>query len=105
MALDRLLTTLIEYPRPPRSPRFPEFRRLDPARPRPGIPSAPTSSRQTTPPDKGTPVARRGRKATGQTFGLIAGLPRERRPVSPGGTRGPLTLRERTLIGGQVTMI
>jgi len=30
-----------------------------------------------TPPDKGTPVARRGRKATGQARRLTAGLPKE----------------------------
>ena len=34
-------------------------------------------------PDKGKPVARRGRKATGQAMGLRAGLPKEGRPRTP----------------------
>jgi hypothetical protein len=34
-------------------------------------------------PDKGTPVARRGRKATGQAVSLIAGLPKEGRRNAP----------------------
>src|SRR5213083_1102293 len=33
--------------------------------------------REKTPPDKGTPVARRGRNATGQADRLTAGLPKE----------------------------
>src|SRR3990172_8095620 len=55
-------------------------------------------------PDKGKPVARRGRKATGQATRLIAGLPKEGRPRAPrehGGlprTGGPLCYREPPLL-------
>ena len=42
------------------------------------------SQRRRTLPDKGTPVARRGRKATGQDLVLTAGLPKEGSESSPG---------------------
>src|SRR2546425_3739183 len=49
-------------------------------------------------PDKGKPVARRGRKATGQAEGLTAGLPKEGDAASPGHgglpRRGTICFRE-----------